>query len=260
MPELRVVMFTDQVQSTLHTARRTQIEIAQVAEAQDNLTRDVAHQHSGTILKDTGDGLFISFRSCTDAVAGVGPCLQQRVFRRGMTRKRGHPQFELHIGIDLGELLVLPNGDLRGNAANRAARVCAECPPGEVYFTEKVNTELHPREAEVLFDAFRLKGVTGKVNVHRLVKWTRGADIDVQSFRVAGRHHLSRSLFRPRYRAAYSAHVHPRAANCQIVGPRRIGKTSLLRHIERVAPTWAETAVVAYLTCMTPAVPHCLGG
>ena len=81
---LKVVMFTDQVKSTLHTARRTSAEIAQVNRAQ------------------TDDRL----------------------------------QFELHIGIDFGEVLVLQNGDLRGNAANRAARVCAECPPAEVYFTE----------------------------------------------------------------------------------------------------------------------------
>jgi V8-like Glu-specific endopeptidase len=35
--------------------------------------------------------------------------------------------------------------------------------------------------------------------------------------------------------------------NCQIVGPRRIGKTSLLFQIERFITEWEETAVIAYL-------------
>ena len=35
--------------------------------------------------------------------------------------------------------------------------------------------------------------------------------------------------------------------NCQVVGPRRIGKTSLLRQVERVARQWDKNAVVAYL-------------
>ncbi len=35
--------------------------------------------------------------------------------------------------------------------------------------------------------------------------------------------------------------------NCQVVGPRRIGKTSLLRQVERVARQWDQNAVVAYL-------------
>src|SRR5262249_38306693 len=34
--------------------------------------------------------------------------------------------------------------------------------------------------------------------------------------------------------------------SCQIVGPRRIGKSSLLRRIERIAPHWEDGALVAY--------------
>ena len=35
--------------------------------------------------------------------------------------------------------------------------------------------------------------------------------------------------------------------HCQVVGPRRIGKTSLLLHLQRVVPAWEPAAVVAYL-------------
>jgi transcriptional regulator with XRE-family HTH domain len=39
---------------------------------------------------------------------------------------------------------------------------------------------------------------------------------------------------------------------CQIVGPRRIGKSSLLRQIERMAACWDASAVVAYLDLQDP--------
>lgn len=47
--------------------------------------------------------------------------------------------------------------------------------------------------------------------------------------------------------------------NCQVVGPRRIGKTSLLRQVERVARGWEKTAVVAYLDMQDPRC-HTLAG
>ena len=126
---LKVVMFTDQVKSTLHTALRTSAEIAQVNRAQTDITADVVRLCHGTILKDTGDGVFIEFPACTDAVR-CGYVLQQRVKAWNAAQTNDRLQFELHIGLDVGEVLVLLNGDLRGNAANRAARVCAEGLPG----------------------------------------------------------------------------------------------------------------------------------
>jgi hypothetical protein len=39
---------------------------------------------------------------------------------------------------------------------------------------------------------------------------------------------------------------------CQIVGPRRIGKSSLLRQVERMAVHWGGNAVVAYLDLQDP--------
>jgi class 3 adenylate cyclase len=247
MLELKAVMFTDQVQSTLHTARRTHREITQVSETQDRLTHTVVHQCAGTIVKDTGDGVFIAFRSCADAVR-CGALLQQHVQAWNATQSQASLRFALHTGIDLGELLVLPNGDLRGNAANRAARVCAECPPGDVYFTEKVKTELHTREADVvLVDAFRLKGVTEKIKIYRLVQWLDALEETSNPFVWRAGITTAEGFFdREAEQRTLRTYIRGRQ-NCQIVGPRRIGKTSFLRHLERVAPTWAETIVVAYL-------------
>ncbi len=50
-----------------------------------------------------------------------------------------------------------------------------------------------------------------------------------------------------------------KSQNCQIVGPRLIGKTSLLRQIGRFAPRWQENAVVVHLDLQAPYC-HTLSG
>jgi class 3 adenylate cyclase/pSer/pThr/pTyr-binding forkhead associated (FHA) protein len=174
--ELRVVMFTDQVDFTNRTSLRTPFEIERVAREQEEITAAVVRECNGMLLKDTGDGSFIQFLSCRDAVR-CGFQLQQRVAERNADQPNENLRFELHIGIDFGEVVVLPNGDLRGNAPNIAARVCAQCGAGQVFFTEKVMKELHSREApSEPVGKVRLKGVEDETAIYRLVGWLGDAE------------------------------------------------------------------------------------
>ncbi len=245
--QLKIVMFTDQVNSTAHMAERTPDEIRTVTREQNNLTAEAVSRCHGRILKDTGDGHMIEFDACSDA-ARCGYLIQQYVKERNQSQSNQRLKFELHVGIDFGEAVVLDNGDLRANAANMAARVSAKGPEGEVYFTEKVGKELNPREFNIeLVGSLPLKGVKGKVRIYHLKAWllpiesspnpfiwrdgiTRGEDF----FGRESELRRLRDLLRGRQ-------------NCQIVGPRRIGKTSLLRQIENKAAEWEAAAVVAYV-------------
>jgi len=245
--QLKVIAFTDQVGSTTKTAQRTHAEIDRVNREQQSLTVDVVQQCRGAILKDTGDGHMIEFRACSDAVR-FGFILQQRVKARNDAQTNDNLKFDLHVGIDFGEALVLENGDLRANAANLAARVSAKSPAGEVYFTEKVMREINPREA-VFADvgAMPLKGVEGEVIIYRLINWL--GEIERAPNPFVWRDGITRAEdFFDRDKEQHTLRDYLRKRqNCQIVGPRRIGKTSLLRQIERIAPEWNSTAVVAYM-------------
>lgn len=59
--EYRVVLFTDQVDSTSRTRMRTPEELRRVADDQAALTAKAAGQTRGRILKDTGDGHLLLF-------------------------------------------------------------------------------------------------------------------------------------------------------------------------------------------------------
>jgi len=250
--ELKVVMFTDQVTSTASTARRTHAEVEQIARAQDDLTAEVLRRTRGVLLKDTGDGCLAQFPAVLEAVQ-AGMLLQRRVAERNAAQAAEQMRFELHIGIDLGDLVVLDNGDLRGEAANRCARVCAACPPGEVYLSDTAARALKHNEVELEeVGALPLKGVEGETKVYRVALlrvWPEGAP---NPFIWRGGITRAEDFFdRDSEQRAIRAYLGGRQ-NCQIVGPRRVGKTSLLRQIERAAPKWDSTARVAYLDLQDP--------
>lgn len=250
--ELKVVMFTDQVQSTTATALRTHAEVARVASAQDDLTAEVLRLTRGVLLKDTGDGCFALFPSVLEAVQ-AGVLLQQRVAERNAAEPAKHLRFELHVGIDLGDLLVLDNGELRGEAANRCARICSACPPGEVYLSDTAARALKMNEVQLAaVGPLPLKGVEEATTVHRIAALHASLERAPNPFIWRGGITRAEDFFdRENEQRTLRAYLRGRQ-NCQIVGPRRIGKTSVLRQLERSAPTWDDKIRAAYLDLQDP--------
>jgi hypothetical protein len=161
-------------------------------------------------------------------------------------------RFDLHVGIDYGEALILDNGDLRANAANQAARAGSVAPAGEVYFTAKVALELQDHTAAVSeIGPFDFKGI-GLATLHRLEEWRGPLPEFRNPFAWRGGITKAEDFFvREKEQSRLCALLKNRA-NCQIVGPRRIGKTSFLRHLENQAPAWLTRAAVAYLDLQDP--------
>lgn len=252
--ELKVVMFTDQVESTPNTVRRTSAEIAQVSLEQNELTSDVLRLTRGALLKDTGDGCLAQFPAVIDAVQ-AGMLLQQRVADRNahVPQQNERLKFQLHIGIDVGELVVMDNGDLRGDAANRCARVCSECSAGEVYLSDIAAEMLKQNEVELeILDACQLDGFKGQTQMYRVRKLYVSPQSAPNPFIWRGGITAASDFFaREREQRTVHSYLHGRQ-NCQIVGARRIGKTSLLKQVERVATKWDETITVAYIDLQDP--------
>jgi hypothetical protein len=240
-----------------------------VTREQINLTTGAVSRCHGRIRKDRGDGYLIEFNSCSNAVR-CGYLIQQYVEERNRLQSDARLKFELRVGIDFGEAIGMANGDLRGNAVNMAARVCDVAPEGEVYFTEKVAKELNPREASVeMVGRFPLKGIKGEVSIYRLKDWLgpveSSPDSSVEIRASEGGDRLDRvesspnpfiwrdgitrveDFFGREYELSRLCNFLSKRQNCQIVGERRIGKTSLLRQVEIKATEWETSAVVAYV-------------
>ena len=86
--------------------------------------------HKGRIVKRTGDGALVEFRSVVDAVR----CAVE--IQHGMIeRNSGLPQeqrIEFLIGVHLGDVVEEADGDLMGDGVNIAARLEGICEPNEI--------------------------------------------------------------------------------------------------------------------------------
>ena len=86
--------------------------------------------HNGRIVKRTGDGSIVEFRSVVDAVR-----LAIEVQSAMLERNAGVPperRIEFRIGIHLGDIVEESDGDLMGDGVNIAARLEGVCEPGGI--------------------------------------------------------------------------------------------------------------------------------
>lgn len=250
----RVVMFIDQVDLTPRMAGRTDIEAAQVLSEQVALTVEVIRRYGGSIVKSLGDRTLIQFSSRRDAFA-CGFALQQHVKDRNAAQSNSRLMFELRVGIDSGEVVMSPDGNLVGSAANRAARVCSLCPPGEVYFTELAKSETDALESKSsLIGIFPLESdQTGNESIYRLLEWVGPSDFSPNPFIWRGGITSAEDFFDRDAEQRIIRECLQDRQNIQIIGPGRIGKTSLLLQVERTVKEWeGAAAVTAYTDFRSP--------
>src|SRR5262245_49841838 len=90
--------------------------------------------HHGRVVKRTGDGFLIEFRSVVDAV----PCAIE--VQNGMVeRNAGLPpdrRIEFRLGIHVGDVVEESDGDLMGDGINIAARLEGTADPGGICLSE----------------------------------------------------------------------------------------------------------------------------
>ena len=86
--------------------------------------------HNGRVVKRTGDGSIVEFRSVVDAVRCALEVQHTMVERNaGVALDK---RIEFRIGIHLGDVVEESDGDLMGDGVNIAARLESVCEPGGV--------------------------------------------------------------------------------------------------------------------------------
>ena len=99
--------------------------------------------HNGRVVKRTGDGMLIEFRSVVDAVR----CAIE--VQNGMVeRNAGVPperRIEFRVGIHLGDVVEESDGDLMGDGVNIAARLEGIAKPGAICLSEDAYRQVRAR-------------------------------------------------------------------------------------------------------------------
>ena len=90
--------------------------------------------HRGRIVKRTGDGVIVEFRSVVDAVRCATRC--RRSSSTAMLACKPERRLEFRVGIHLGDIVEESDGDLMGDGVNIAARLEGICVPGAICLSE----------------------------------------------------------------------------------------------------------------------------
>jgi adenylate cyclase len=99
--------------------------------------------HNGRVVKRTGDGNLVEFRSVVDAVRCAIEVQDAMVERNaGMAADR---RIEFRIGIHLGDVVEEPDGDLMGDSVNIAARLEGIAAPGAICLSEDAYRQVKGR-------------------------------------------------------------------------------------------------------------------
>jgi class 3 adenylate cyclase len=130
------------------------------------LVDPVFRKFGGRRIKQIAGTFLVAFESPTQAVLCAAG-LQQRV-RRFDSNLPEEQQLRVRVGIHLGEVRLL-RGDVFGEPVNIAARIEAQCGPGEVLFGESVWLSMNRAEVKAEDVGERLlKGVPEPVRLFRL--------------------------------------------------------------------------------------------
>ena len=99
--------------------------------------------HRGRIVKRTGDGALVEFRSVVDAVRCAIEVQNGMVERNtGLPPER---KIEFRMGIHLGDVVEESDGDLMGDGVNIAARLEGICAPGAINLSEDAYRQVKSR-------------------------------------------------------------------------------------------------------------------
>lgn len=155
--EFAVVMFTDIVESTSASMSAGDAEWHRLLDSHDRTTREIVGNHSGRLIKSTGDGFLATFHSPSQGVNAA-------VELRDKLASMGMP---IRAGLHAGEVVVR-EADITGAVVNLAARVGEAAGENEVYVTASLRDLLLGSSLPFEMAGFhRFKGFDGEWMLYR---------------------------------------------------------------------------------------------
>ena len=124
--------------------------------------------HKGRVVKRTGDGLLVEFRSVVDAVRCAIEVQHGMIERNaGVPSER---RIEFRVGVHLGDVVEEADGDLMGDGVNIAARLEGIAKPGAISLSEDAYRQVKGRLDLVVHDLgqTQLKNIADPIRVYSL--------------------------------------------------------------------------------------------
>ena len=142
--------------------------LARLRALRSDLIDPIIAVHNGRVVKRTGDGAIVEFRSVVDAVRCAIEVQNGMVERNaGLPPER---RIQFRIGIHLGDVVEESDGDLMGDGVNIAARLEGIAAPGTICLSEQAYWQVKSRLDLAVSDLglTKLKNIAEPVHVYSL--------------------------------------------------------------------------------------------
>src|SRR5205814_6228647 len=134
--KLAAILAADVVGFSRLTGADEDRTLARLRALRSDLIEPTIAVHNGRVVKRTGDGALVEFRSVVDAVRCAVEVQNAMIERNaGLPPER---RIEFRIGIHLGDVVEESDGDLMGDGVNIAARLEGVAAAGAICLAEDV--------------------------------------------------------------------------------------------------------------------------
>jgi class 3 adenylate cyclase len=166
--KLVAILVTDVVGYSLLAGTDEDRTLSRLRGLRSDLIDPAIAAHRGRIVKRTGDGSIIEFRSVVDAVR----CAIE-VQNGLIERNAGVPEdrrIQFRVGIHVGDVVEEADGDLMGDGVNIAARLEGVAEPGAICLSEDAYRQVKSRLDLKVSDLgeTRLKNIAEPMRVYSL--------------------------------------------------------------------------------------------
>ena len=142
--------------------------LARLRALRSDLIDPIVAVHHGRVVKRTGDGAIVEFRSVVDAVRSAIEVQTGMVERNaGLPSEK---RIEFRIGIHVGDVVEESDGDLMGDGVNIAARLEGVANPGAICLSEDAYRQVKSRLDLAVSDLglTQLKHIAEPIRVYSL--------------------------------------------------------------------------------------------
>jgi adenylate cyclase len=166
--KLAVILVADIVGYTRLASADEDHTLARVRGLRSDLIDPAIAAHHGRIVKRTGDGAIIEFRSVVDAVRCAIEVQTGLIERNAGVRPER--RIEYRVGIHVGDVVEESDGDLMGDGVNIAARLEGIAKPGAICLSEQAYWQVRGRLEMAISDLgpTQLKNIAQPVRVYSL--------------------------------------------------------------------------------------------
>jgi adenylate cyclase len=166
--KLAAILVSDVVGYSRLTGADEDRILARLRALRSDLTDPTIAVHHGRVVKRTGDGAIVEFRSVVDAVNCAIEVQRAMVERNAEVAP--DKRIEFRLGIHVGDVVEESDGDLMGDGVNIAARLEGIAKPGGICLSEQAYWQVKGRLDLKVSDlgATQLKNIAEPIRVYSL--------------------------------------------------------------------------------------------